>query len=114
MKAEATAAGGADYQHTFSGCARHAEKAAAMGGLPAQGARAPTGGGQCPHTLQLGNGQEHWGCRGRRRTALQRAMLVRCFKQEGERSAWHTLPLKHVVESQQFDKVSSLLSLAAW
>jgi hypothetical protein len=84
-----------------------------MGSLPAQGTRAPTGGGQCPHTLQLRHSQEHRGCRGRRRTPLQRAMLVCCFKQEGERSAWHTLPLKHVVESQQFDKVCSLLSLAA-
>ena len=44
-------------------------------------------------------------CCGRRNAPMQRALVVRCFMAEEGRSSWHTLPLKHVIESQQFDLV---------
>lgn len=42
----------------------------------------------------------------------QRCNIV-CFANEHEehpRPAWHTLPIKHVLESQQFDKVTRPLN----
>lgn len=44
-------------------------------------------------------------CFGRRSAPMQRPMVVRCFMAEEERTSWHTLQLKHVIESQQFDPV---------
>ena len=44
-------------------------------------------------------------CCSRRSAPMQRPMVVRCFMAEEERTSWHTLPLKHVIESQQFDPV---------
>ena len=79
--------------------------AGSMKVLPASDLPVSTGNRILVQLTHLRHSRVHT-CRwSRGREPLQRAMVVRCFKHEEVRTPWHTLPLKHVLESQQFDQV---------
>ena len=61
-------------------------------------------------------GQPTVPCRSVPRGLKRQRCSVVCFASEHEhhpRPPWHTLPIKHVLESQQFDKVGRPLQLPA-